>query len=420
MKDKKNEVVIKRIRSSTDKYVDEVIALYKFHFPDNDGTNYSEDEMRRMMNAKYKRRRISECENITLAAILKDEVVGFVFCHFYPETRKAIISYIAVKDSRNKTSHKLVSKLKKILLKSGQCDELFFETEGSDANKGLIRWFSEKAKSIGFNVRLFNFKYQCPMVSMSHESKESPFFLFCIGIKTEIPELITKSKMLEILRFIYFDCYGDLYEVKDKLFLEHYSHLQQMFENAENTLPDVIPTIDGSLKLKSLSASEIIRHGENKFVEFKSTLRWNLSEARIDKSKEEIILKAISAFNNGKGGKLFIGVSDKGEPLGLDNDYKSLKINSNDKFQIHLRNLFNEEFGKDFTASQIKIEFPIIDEKEICEITIKKGNKPQYCRIMDKNGRKSPKFFVRNGNTSTELETPEAISYIKKRFKKLI
>jgi len=420
MKYKKNEVVIKRIKSTANKYVDGILALYKYYFPDTEKTNYSEDEARTMMNVKYRRRRISEVENITLAAILKDEVIGFVFCHFYPESRKAIISYIAVSDSRNKTSHKLVSKLKKILIKSGLCDELFFETEGSDANKGLIRWFSERAKSIGFNVRLFNFQYQCPMVSMSHDSKESHFFLFCIGIKTEIPELITKSKMLEILKFIYFDCYGDLYDVKDKLFLEHYTHLQKMFENAEKTLPDVISTIDGSLKLKSLTTLELLHLGENKFVEFKSTFRWNLKEGRIDKSKEEIILKTISAFNNGKGGKLFIGVSDKGEPIGLDDDYKSLKINTNDKFQIHLRNVFNEEFGKDFTANQIKIEFPIVNEIEICEITVKKGIEPLYCRITDKNGRKSPKLFVRNGNSSTEFETPEAISYIKKRFKKII
>lgn len=418
MKNKKNDVLIKRIRSLSDKYVDDVIALYKFNFPDVDGTNYSEDEMYEMMNVKYEGRRISDAENITLAAVLKGEVIGFVFCHFYPESRKAIISYIAVKDSRNKTSHKLVLRLKKILLKSNQCDELFFETEGTDANKALIRWFSEKAKSVGFNVRLFNFQYQCPLISVTHAAKEAIFFLFGIGIKTEIPKLVTKSKMLDILKFIYFDCYGDLYDVKDKLFLEHYKHLQKMLEYAENTLPDVIPTIDGSLKLKSLSSSEIIRFGENKYVEFKATFRWNVQEQRVDVRKEEVILKTISAFNNGKGGKLFVGVSDKGEPIGLENDYKSLKITSNDKFQIHMRNLFNKELGKDFTARQINIEFPIIDGKEICEINIKKGKEPLYCRTTDNNGNKSLKFYVRSGNSSIILETPEAVSYIKKRFKK--
>ena len=35
---------------------------------------------------------------------------------------------------------------------------------------------------------------------------------------------------------------------------------------------------------------------------------------------EEIILKSISAFSNGDGGKLLIGVSDNGEILGLEED----------------------------------------------------------------------------------------------------
>lgn len=162
--------------------------------------------------------------------------------------------------------------------------------------------------------------------------------------------------------------------------------------------------------------SEIIKSGEHSFVEFKSSLRWNVREERVDKKMEEIILKAISAFNNGEGGKLLIGVNDDGEILGLDDDYNTLKEGSRDNFELHLRNLVNTSFGKEFAATQLTIKFPEIDEKEICEIDIKQGKSPLYCEITDKNGGRFKKFYIRSGNSSQELDIQETASYIKSRF----
>lgn len=417
MKDKQDEVCIKRIKSSNDKYVDQVIDLYKYNFPDVGGTNYSEPEVREMMNTKFPGKRISDAENITLAAILKEQVIGFVFCHFYPESRKAIVSYIAVKNTRHKTSNKLVRKLNKILVKSKKCDELFFETEGSDFNKGLVRWFSKRSGSEHLKLRMYDLQYQCPKVSMSHEARESSLFLFGVGVNNEIPKSIDKSKMLEILSFIYFDCYGDLYDVKDPLFIEYKSHLNEMYKYYEENLPDEIPTSDGTAKLKTLTVSDILKMGENSFVEFKSSWRWNFYEEKMDKGLDEVIFKAICGFHNGKGGRLFIGVSDKGKPLGLEKDLKGMKIINSDQFQNSLRMKLNEEFGKVFVTSQLKIEFPVVDGNEICEIYIKKGKEPLYCEITNKHGVKSPCFFVRSGNTTIQYTTPETVDYIRKRFK---
>ncbi len=160
----------------------------------------------------------------------------------------------------------------------------------------------------------------------------------------------------------------------------------------------------------------IIKSGESGSLEFKSTLRWNVREAKFDKKIEEIILKSISAFNNGKGGKLLIGVADEGEVLGLDDDYKTLKEGSKDNFELHLRNLINTAFGKEFATTQLLIKFPVISGKEICEIDIKRGKNPLYCEVTDKNGGKSKKFYVRSGNSSQEMDIEETASYIKNRF----
>lgn len=168
-----------------------------------------------------------------------------------------------------------------------------------------------------------------------------------------------------------------------------------------------------------IDLGEIIQTGEHGFLEFKSTMRWNIRESRVDKKMEEIILKSIAAFNNSEGGKLLIGVADGGEILGLDDDYNTLKEGSKDHFELHLRNLANFAFGKEFPATQLEIKFPVIDEKEICEIDIKRGKKPLYCEITDKNGGKSKKFYIRSGNSSQELDIEETATFIKNRFENI-
>jgi len=162
--------------------------------------------------------------------------------------------------------------------------------------------------------------------------------------------------------------------------------------------------------------SDLIQSGEHSFLEFKSTLRWDIKENKINKKMEEIILKSISAFSNGEGGKLLIGVKDNMEILGLDYDYDTLKNGDKDNFELHLINLLNNSFGKGFVPLNIKVNFPKIGDLEICNIDILKGSKPIYLDITDKTGQKQKKFYVRSGNSSQELGINEVASYIKSRF----
>ena len=162
---------------------------------------------------------------------------------------------------------------------------------------------------------------------------------------------------------------------------------------------------------------ELIQSGEHSFLEFKSTMRWNVRETKVDKKMEEVILKTISAFSNAQGGKLLIGVTDSGEILGLQDDYNSLKEANKDYFEIHLNNLINSAFGKDFALRFIQVHFPVIDEEEICVINIEAGNAPMYVDTITRSGPKQKKFFVRSGNTSQDLDINEATAYIRNRFK---
>ena len=62
-------------------------------------------------------------------------------------------------------------------------------------------------------------------------------------------------------------------------------------------------------------------------------------KAEYDKSREDDIIKCIAAFGNSEtGGDLFIGVSDDGEVLGLDDDYQNLRKNGpvdKDGFELY-------------------------------------------------------------------------------------
>jgi len=161
---------------------------------------------------------------------------------------------------------------------------------------------------------------------------------------------------------------------------------------------------------------EMILNGESHHVEFKTTLRYDMRENRVNKLLEEVILKTIAAFSNGQGGTLIMGVTDDMEIVGLENDYNTLKEGNKDGFELHLRNLVNKTYGVEFASQNLQITFPIIDEIEICIVEVKPGNKPLYSTMSNKYGFKSEKFYLRSGNSSPELPVREVARYIRSRF----
>ena len=162
---------------------------------------------------------------------------------------------------------------------------------------------------------------------------------------------------------------------------------------------------------------DLIAEGEHNGLEFKSTLRWDLNLSEVSKDRERDILKAISAFNNGEGGTLIIGVDDDQNVLGLDLDYSTFDEGNKDDFELHLRTLINGTWGVEFATTNINIHFPRFGEYELCEIKVKRGMQPLYLEVQDRHGRKSEKFYVRSGNSSQPFENPSEIaSYVAKRF----
>lgn len=167
---------------------------------------------------------------------------------------------------------------------------------------------------------------------------------------------------------------------------------------------------------EEVTIEDLILAGENSSTEFKTTLRWDMREGKINKKLEEVILKTIAGFNNASGGTLIIGVNDDSEIIGLDYDYNTLKDGDKDKFEIHLSNLVRDAYGVKFLTENLTVSFYEIEDKEICSVDVKKGTAPLYSKVSDKSGQVQDKFYVRSGNSTQEMPLAEISEYIKSRF----
>lgn len=163
----------------------------------------------------------------------------------------------------------------------------------------------------------------------------------------------------------------------------------------------------------------LIEKGETEHVEFKSSLRWDFREEKPNKILEDVILKSIAAFSNAKGGILFIGVTDDLEIIGLEHDFKTLKKQDVDYFELHLRKLINNQYGIRYSNKHLVMQFHEFDGKTICVINITSSENPLYLKTKNKQGHEVEKFYVRSGNASQEITSLKEINeYISANFHK--
>jgi ATP-dependent Lon protease len=160
---------------------------------------------------------------------------------------------------------------------------------------------------------------------------------------------------------------------------------------------------------EKLSTRDLLSKGESRFVEFKSTARWNMHRKSKDDAIEREIVKAVSGFMNARGGTLLIGVNDSHEVVGLENDYKLTKKGDRDPrdtFENWLTDLFDNSIGKSALAN-MSVSFESLDGGDVCRIDVAPSNKPVYAR-----GKQVKDFYVRLNNGTRSLDVEEAMDYI--------
>ncbi|MDE0028095.1 MAG: putative DNA binding domain-containing protein [Deltaproteobacteria bacterium] len=160
------------------------------------------------------------------------------------------------------------------------------------------------------------------------------------------------------------------------------------------------------------NAEELIKQGESKTLEFKSTLRWNLKEDRKDdKQITHAALKTIAAFLNTEGGDLLLGVADDRTVVGIEQD----RLDNDDKFMLHLSQVVRNGLGaRAGTCIDPKVQ--IVDGKGVCVVSCQRSPGPVLLRWKGVEAAADGDFFVRSGPGTVRLSEEDAKEYARTRF----
>jgi type I restriction enzyme R subunit len=160
------------------------------------------------------------------------------------------------------------------------------------------------------------------------------------------------------------------------------------------------------------NAEELIKAGESKTLEFKSTLRWSLREGRQDdKGVTHAVLKTIAAFLNTEGGDLLIGVADDGTIVGVEKD----QLETEDKFMRHLAQVVRNGLG-DRAGTCIDPKTQIVQDRTVCVVSCQRSPEPVFLKWKSMEAAPEGDFFVRSGPGTVKLPPESAREYIRTRF----
>ena len=159
-------------------------------------------------------------------------------------------------------------------------------------------------------------------------------------------------------------------------------------------------------------AEELIKRGESKTLEFKSTLRFSLKDGRQDdKGVTYAVLKTVAAFLNTEGGDLLIGVGDDGAIVGIEHD----QLETDDKFMRHLTQVVRNGLG-DRAGTCIDPAVQIVQERTVCVVSCQRSPEPVFLKWKGMEASPEGDFYVRTGPGSVRLAPDSAREYIRTRF----
>lgn len=155
---------------------------------------------------------------------------------------------------------------------------------------------------------------------------------------------------------------------------------------------------------------DLLAQGESDRVEFKSSLRWDMKEDRINRGLEKVVAKTVAGFFNADGGHLLIGVDDSGSPIGIGKDLATLKSPDHDAFERTVNDIVSRHLGGDL-CPYIHTVFAMIGDSDVAMIIIRPAPRAVYLE----DGSSSA-FYVRSGNSTRQLDVREALSYARNRW----
>ncbi len=121
---------------------------------------------------------------------------------------------------------------------------------------------------------------------------------------------------------------------------------------------------------------------ESLYLEYKSTLRWDIKQQQKSKHIETAAIKTIAGFANSPyGGTLLIGVGDDGSVHGLEDDYNTFskygQQGNHDLWGQHLQNLIRSRLG-DYALSLVTWQFHKVNGQDLARIHVDPSTHPIY------------------------------------------
>ncbi len=215
-----------------------------------------------------------------------------------------------------------------------------------------------------------------------------------------------KKKYPEALKQQFIPEFENLWDIGK--FRDFLAERRILIAQSINDFLDNLKAEGEKIEIDRVDYEKIIERGEDNYIEFKSSLRWDMNRNTTNSDLKKEIAKAMSAFMNTEGGRLFIGVNDEGEILGLDNDYKTLGTRQNkDGFLQKMDQVVENYLGREF-FEYISIKIIKIDDKDVCLVELTNSGKPVYLKLKDKE-----EFYIRGSASSRPLSLSEANEYIK-------
>lgn len=244
-----------------------------------------------------------------------------------------------------------------------------------------------------------------------HKNNESRVKFISIATKTFYSDTVVS----------YFKLALDAHKVVADILLEHTNNQTLCLEACKYASNiqvrcggDCIKNIEKIRNLKFVKSesnltkiSKLLIVDESKYLEFKSSLTYDVKNDCQNRELAKNCLKTVAAFLNSEGGTLLIGIDDDKRILGLNVEIQRYHGDSKDKFLLYWTDLLTQKIGKKHGAN-INYELENIDGAYVLHVECIKSSIPCF---YDKN-----EFFVRYNPSTHKLNKDEAQEYIQAHF----
>jgi type I restriction enzyme, R subunit len=159
------------------------------------------------------------------------------------------------------------------------------------------------------------------------------------------------------------------------------------------------------------TVGEILANDEDFTVEFKSTARWDLREAKPNKALEDAVVKTVAGFLNTDGGTLLIGVDNSGAVLGLDHDYDRVQPKNGDGFVNWLTTHLINALGHP-PVTRVRARIVVHDGKQVCRVDVARHSQP----VWAKTSKAERVLFARFNNSTRAVPADEADAFVSLRW----